>query len=68
MTIELPPLNIDDFNRFKVVTAIIKECDMDESTTAEAKEHIITGIEKCTGADGLDKQAACQYIKTQMDR
>ena len=55
MTIELPPLNIDDFNRFKVVTAIIKECDMDETTTAEAKEHIITGIEKCTGSEGLDK-------------
>ena len=41
---------------------------MDETTTFEAKEHIMTGIEKCTGAEGLDKQSAAQYIKTQMDR
>ena len=41
---------------------------MDATMQQEAKEHIVTGIEKNTSADGVDVQAAAKYIKEAMDR
>ena len=41
---------------------------MDEVMVNEAKEHIISGIEKNASADGIDVQAAAKFIKEQMDR
>ncbi len=34
----------------------------------EAKEHVISGIEKCSGGDGVDVQGAAKFIKENMDR
>ena len=34
----------------------------------EAKEHIASGVEKFTGADGCDTMTAAKFIKEQMDR
>ena len=67
MAIELPPLNLDDFNRFKVITPIIKECDMDETTTNEAKEHIITGIEKICKSSLFLEQLILRFQHSQVD-
>ena len=41
---------------------------MDPVMKVEAKEHIISGIEKNAGADGIDVQNASKFIKEQMDR
>ena len=41
---------------------------MDPVMKMEAKEHIISGIEKNAGADGIDTQAASKFIKESMDR
>ena len=65
---ELPPLNVDDFNKWKQSQAIVKECDMEDTMQTEAKDHVMSGIEKCSGADGVDVQAAAKFIKENMDR
>ena len=65
---ELPPLDIEYFNKWRITNAIIKECDMDAQTKTEAEEHVRTGIERYTGAEGLDILAASKFIKEQMDR
>ena len=41
---------------------------MDPVMKMEAKEHIISGIEKNAGAEGIDVQNASKFIKEQMDR
>ena len=41
---------------------------MDPIMKVEAKEHIISGIEKNAGAEGIDVQNASKFIKEQMDR
>ena len=41
---------------------------MDPVMKVEAKEHIISGIEKNAGAEGIDVQNASKFIKEQMDR
>ena len=51
---ELPPFNLDDFTKWKQGQAIVKECDMPDEMKTESKEHIVSGIEKNTGADGVD--------------
>ena len=65
---ELPPFNLEDFNKWKQSQSIVKECDMEDEMKIESKEHIMSGIEKCSGGDGLDVQAACKFIKENMDR
>ena len=64
MSIELPPLNLDDFKKWKNQTAIVKvrartelssqETDMDEIVKIEAKDAVVTGIEKASGAHGIN--------------
>ena len=68
MAVELPPFDLEFFNKWKQSNSIVKECDMDEQTTIDAKDHIVTGIEKMTSADGVDFAAASKYIKENMDR
>ena len=41
---------------------------MDATMTTEAKEHVMSGIEKFSGAEGLDLLAASKFIKENMDR
>ena len=41
---------------------------MEETMRMEAKEHVISGVEKMTSAEGVDFQGAAKYIKEQMDR
>ena len=65
---ELPPFDLGDFTKWKQGQAIVKECDMDDEMKTEAKEHIVSGIEKNSGVDGVDTQGAAKFIKEQMDR
>ena len=41
---------------------------MDPTMTTEAKEHVMSGIEKFSGSEGLDLLAASKFIKENMDR
>ena len=41
---------------------------MEDTMLTEAKEHVISGVEKMTSADGVDFQGAAKFIKEQMDR
>ena len=68
MAVELPPFDIEFFNKWKQSNSIVKECDMDEAMIVDVKDHIITGIEKMTTSDGVDFAAACKFIKENMDR
>ncbi len=51
---EFLPFNMEDFERWKLSVPIIKVCDMDENMKNQALEHIISGIEKCSGSYGVD--------------
>ena len=68
MSVELPPFDIEFFNKWKQSNSIVKECDMDDAMIVDVKDHIITGIEKMTTSDGVDFAAACKFIKENMDR
>ena len=46
----------------------MQECDMEATMEQDAKEHVSSGIEKCSGGDGVDVQAASKYIKEAMDK
>ena len=65
---ELPQFDLEYFNKWKQSNTIVKECDMDEQTTTDAKDHIVTGIEKMSSAEGVDFAAASIFIKENMDR
>lgn len=65
---QMPPVNMDDFNKWKTAYAIVKETDMEEFTLTESKEIISTGIEKMSGATGINYEAASKYIKEAMDK
>ena len=65
---ELPPFDLEFFNKWKQSVAIVKECDMDDTMKTEAKEHVMSGIEKFSGSEGLDLMAASKFIKDNMDR
>ena len=41
---------------------------MEEEMKMEAIEHIISGIDKCLGKEGIEFQAAAKFIKENMDR
>ena len=41
---------------------------MDDVMKMEAKEHVMSGIEKCSGQEGVDVKAAAKFIKEAMDR
>ena len=64
---ELPPFNLEDFNKWKQSQAIIKECDMDDVMRTEARDHITNGIEKSSSSDGVDLLTASKFVKEQMD-
>ena len=51
---DLPPLDIDVFTKWKGGQAVIKDCDMEEEMKNDAKEHVATGIERSMSADGVD--------------
>ena len=65
---ELPEINMDDFDKWKVTKAIIVETDMEEQVQIEAKDCVATGIEKASGSQGLNIEKACKFIKDLMDR
>ena len=66
---DLPPLNIADFNRYRTSgTVVIKETDMEEEMKNDAKEHVTSGIDRCSGAEGVDYKAASKMIKEAMDK
>ena len=64
---EMPEVNIEDFQKWKMNQAIVKEFDMDEEILNEAKEFVIDGIEKASGGHGIAIDAACKYAKEKMD-
>ena len=41
---------------------------MEPTMQNEAKDHIVSGIEKNSGAEGIDIQNASKFIKENMDR
>ena len=65
---EVPPINMEDFNRWKGQQGIVKYSDMNDHMNNEAKDFVSTGIEKASGATGVNYQQACQYIKLEMDK
>ena len=65
---DLPPLDIDTFTKWKGGQAVIKDCDMDEEMKNDAKEHVATGIERSVSADGVDYKQASKMIKDSMDK
>ena len=65
---DLPPLDIDVFTKWKGGQAVIKDCDMEEEVKNDAKEHVATGIERNIGADGIDYKLASKMIKEAMDK
>ena len=65
---EPPPFKEENDKDYKNKEVIVKYCDMEEEMKLEAIEHIISGIEKCLGKDGIEFQAASKFIKENMDR
>ena len=65
---EMPEIDMADFDKWRVSKAIIIETDMDELVQTEAKDCVTTGIEKASGSQGLNIEKACKFIKDQMDR
>merc|ERR1712051_832845 len=65
---ELPAFDPIDFKKFTDGKTIVKDTDMDPLVENEAKLHITNGIEKASGAAGVDIKAACKIVKEQMDR
>ena len=65
---ELPPFNLDEFNKWKEGKIIVKETDMDPLVEQEAKYFVSGGIEKASSATGVDIEAACKFVKENMDR
>ena len=41
---------------------------MEETMKTDAREHIATGVERCTGSDGCDYKTAAKMIKDSMDK
>ena len=65
---DLPPLDIDVFTKWKGGQAVIKDCDMEEEMKNDAKEHVATGIERSVSGDGVDYKQASKMIKEAMDK
>ena len=65
---EPPPFKEESEKDCKNKEVIVKYCDMEEEMKIEAIEHIIQGIDKCLGDDGIEFQAAAKFIKENMDR
>ena len=65
---ELPPFELDVFNKWKGGQAVIKECAMDEEMRVDAKEHVSSGIEKFQSAEGVDYKSAGKYIKDNKEK
>ena len=65
---DLPPLDIDTFNKWKGGQAVVRDCDMEEEMRNDAKEHVATGIERSVSAEGVDYKQASKMIKEAMDK
>ena len=65
---ELPPFDQGEFDKFRQGKQIVKESDMEPTMLSEAKDHIVSGIEKNSGSEGIDIQNASKFIKENMDR
>ncbi|CAI2385145.1 unnamed protein product [Moneuplotes crassus] len=65
---DMPEVNIEHFQKWKLSKAIIIETDMSEQVQMEAKECVTTGIDKASGSKGLNIEKACKFIKELMDR
>ena len=65
---ELPPFNLEDFTKWKEGKIIVKETDMEPTVEQEAKYFVSGGIEKASSAAGVDIEAACKFVKENMDR
>ena len=65
---ELPPFDPVDFKKFTDGKSVVKDSDMDKLVLDEAIQHIAAGIEKASGATGVDIKAACKLVKEMMDR
>ena len=68
MALELPEVNIEDFTKWAQKTAIIKESDMEQQMQIDARDFVTMGIEKSSGASGVNIEAACKFVKENMDR
>jgi len=69
---ELPPINLEDFTKWKTGMAIVKviylnclislqETDMDDMIKGEAKDFVISGIEKASGQFGINIEVRKQF-------
>ena len=65
---ELPPFDLEVFTKWKQSQSIVKSCDMEEEMKIDAKEHVSSGIEKFSSAEGVDYKSAGKYIKEAMDK
>ena len=68
---DLPPLDQEEFTKWKesnINVPIIKESDMLQDMREEVQELLVTCMERCTGSEGTDIQAAGKLIKESMDR
>eukprot|EP00826_Nyctotherus_ovalis_P018197 TRINITY_DN15429_c0_g1_i17.p3 TRINITY_DN15429_c0_g1~~TRINITY_DN15429_c0_g1_i17.p3 ORF type:complete len:114 (-),score=46.91 TRINITY_DN15429_c0_g1_i17:23-364(-) len=61
------PQFLQQFNTFCSGKFIVKLVDMPEEMASEAKETIITGIDKNTSESKIDMETACRQIKEAMD-
>ena len=55
---ELPPINMDDFNKYRQGAAVIKDSDMPDTIKLEAKDFVASGIEKFSGQNGIDLEVS----------
>ena len=61
-------IDMGDFQKWAISKPIIVETDMEELVQQEARETVVSGIEKASGATGLNVEKACKFIKDTMDR
>ena len=65
---ELPAFDLKEFNKWKEQTMIVMQSDMTAEEENEVKFFISSGIEKWSGATGVDVIQACKSIKEALDR
>ena len=68
MAAEIPAFDLKEFNKWKEQTMIVMQSDMSPEIENEVKLFISSGIEKWSGASGVDVINACKSIKDSLDK
>ena len=61
-------VDMGDFSKWAISKPIIVETDMEDQVQQEAREAVVSGIEKAQGANGLNIEKACKFAKDTMDK